>query len=104
MQTLSSSACVNGTALPRRGQKQETAMSTMTIQSKSQSKSSGAFGRVAGSITRWVRALARYFDRRAAIKELRELDDRALHDIGLSRCNIERELRGRARPDVTRFL
>jgi uncharacterized protein YjiS (DUF1127 family) len=34
-------------------------------------------------------AIALYFARRAAIKSLRELDDRALRDIGLLRCQIE---------------
>jgi uncharacterized protein YjiS (DUF1127 family) len=33
--------------------------------------------------------IARHFARRAAIKALRELDDRALWDIGLLRCQIE---------------
>ena len=34
-------------------------------------------------------ALAAYLERRAAIKALRQLDDRALRDIGIVRCNIE---------------
>jgi uncharacterized protein YjiS (DUF1127 family) len=33
--------------------------------------------------------IARYFVRRAAIKRLHELDDRALRDIGLVRSQIE---------------
>jgi uncharacterized protein YjiS (DUF1127 family) len=51
---------------------------------------------------RWARALAVYSDRRAAIKELRELDDRALRDIGLSRCEVEKAAAGFAKPDITR--
>ena len=38
--------------------------------------------------------IARYFIRRAAIKTLRELDDRALWDIGLLRCQIEPAVHG----------
>ncbi|MGY4480713.1 DUF1127 domain-containing protein [Bradyrhizobium sp. USDA 3364] len=37
----------------------------------------------------WGEALATYWVRREAIKTLRQLDDRALRDIGLSRCHIE---------------
>jgi uncharacterized protein YjiS (DUF1127 family) len=42
----------------------------------------------------WPRALVRYWYRRAAIKSLLELDDRALRDIGLTRCHIEAAVRG----------
>jgi uncharacterized protein YjiS (DUF1127 family) len=38
--------------------------------------------------------IARHFARRAAIKTLRELDDRALWDIGLLRCQIEGAVHG----------
>ena len=39
-------------------------------------------------------ALAAYLERRAAIKALRQLDDRALRDIGIVRCNIEAVVTG----------
>ncbi|KJC42762.1 hypothetical protein UP09_18360 [Bradyrhizobium sp. LTSP885] len=39
-------------------------------------------------------ALATYWVRREAIKTLRQLDDRALHDIGISRCHIESAVAG----------
>jgi uncharacterized protein YjiS (DUF1127 family) len=73
-------------------------MSSITVQSAT----SGAFSRAARWIMRWARALAVYSDRRAAIKELRELDDRALRDIGLSRCEVEKAAAGFAKPDITR--
>ena len=38
--------------------------------------------------------ILRYFVRRAAIASLRELDDRALRDIGLVRCQIEPAVHG----------
>jgi uncharacterized protein YjiS (DUF1127 family) len=52
---------------------------------------------------RWAHVLAVYLDRRAAITELSELDDRALRDIGLSRCEVEKAFRGCAKPDITRI-
>jgi uncharacterized protein YjiS (DUF1127 family) len=39
--------------------------------------------------------IARYFIHRAAIARLRERDDRALQDIGLTRNEIEAAVRGR---------
>jgi uncharacterized protein YjiS (DUF1127 family) len=39
-------------------------------------------------------ALATYWMRREAIKTLSELDDRALRDIGISRCHIEGAVTG----------
>jgi uncharacterized protein YjiS (DUF1127 family) len=38
--------------------------------------------------------IARYFGHRAAIKSLRELDARALRDIGLTRSEIEAAVHG----------
>jgi uncharacterized protein YjiS (DUF1127 family) len=43
--------------------------------------------------TGWER-IARYLVHRAAIASLRELDDRALSDIGLKRSQIEAAVRG----------
>ena len=51
----------------------------------------GAFSRLFSA--GWER-IARYFVRRAAIANLRELDDRALRDIGLARSQIEAAVRG----------
>ena len=68
-----------------------------------QSVTAGAFGRGARWVTRWAHALAVYLDRRAAIAELSELDDRALRDIGLSRCEVEKALRSFVKPDITRI-
>ena len=73
-------------------------MSSITVQSATL----GAFGRAVRWMLRWARALADYLDRRAVIQELRELDDRALRDIGLSRCEVEKALAGFAKPDITR--
>jgi uncharacterized protein YjiS (DUF1127 family) len=51
----------------------------------------------------WTHALLAYWDRRAAIKALRQLDDRALRDIGLARCHIEKAVSGVADPDLGRL-
>jgi uncharacterized protein YjiS (DUF1127 family) len=45
-------------------------------------------------IGRFPRALMLHWYRRAAVKSLGELDDRALRDIGLQRCHIEAAVRG----------
>jgi uncharacterized protein YjiS (DUF1127 family) len=50
----------------------------------------------------WACALVTYLERRAAIKTLRELDDRLLRDIGLQRCDIEPAARGGFHPDIAR--
>jgi len=53
------------------------------------------------TMTRWLarfaRALMLHWYRRAAVKSLSELDDRALRDIGLQRCHIEAAVRGEVR-------
>jgi len=64
---------------------------------------SGVFGRWARRIGVWARAFAAGWNRRAAMKDLHQLDDRALRDIGLSRCEIERAVHGFDRPDLARF-
>ena len=51
-----------------------------------------------GGVIRWAgkgaHALATWLERRRAIKALRELDDRALRDIGIARCHIEQVVIG----------
>jgi uncharacterized protein YjiS (DUF1127 family) len=52
----------------------------------------------------WARDIAYYFDRRAALKRLRELNDRELRDIGLARGQIEAAVCGFiSRPDRGRL-
>ena len=61
----------------------------------------------AGGFVRWIEggatALLTYLERRAAIKTLRQLDDRALRDIGLSRCQIEAAVGGALNPEMARL-
>ena len=54
-------------------------------------KRPGAFSQLFASC---CDAIAGYFVRRAAIATLRELDDRALRDIGLARSQIEAAVHG----------
>jgi len=59
---------------------------------------------LAGWLNSWVqglfRELLRWETRRAAIKALRQLDDRELRDIGLSRVQIEAAVCGFARAEA----
>jgi uncharacterized protein YjiS (DUF1127 family) len=58
----------------------------------------GASGGLVPWIEAGAHALLAYLDRRAAIKTLRGLDDRALRDIGISRCQIEAAVGGALNP------
>ena len=73
----------------------------------SQAAAQAAIPTAAGGLIRragiWVHALVTYWDRRAAIKALHELDDHGLRDIGLARCHIEAAVRGVADPNIARF-
>jgi uncharacterized protein YjiS (DUF1127 family) len=52
----------------------------------------------------WARDIAHYFTRRAALKRLRQFNDRELRDIGLSRGQIEAAVYGFiSRPDLGRL-
>jgi uncharacterized protein YjiS (DUF1127 family) len=59
-----------------------------------------------GSLRRlgiWAHAVAAYLDRRAAVKALRQLDDRELRDIGLTRSHIEFAVWGLSDPELGRL-
>jgi uncharacterized protein YjiS (DUF1127 family) len=62
-----------------------------TIVRPAVTKRPGAFSRLFSAS--W-NGIARYFVRRAAIASLRELDDRALRDIGLKRSQVEAAVYG----------
>lgn len=52
----------------------------------------------------WAHRIARYHDRRTALKRLAELGDRELHDIGLTRGELEAAVHGFiAAPDRARM-
>ena len=51
----------------------------------------------------WAHAIVAYLDRRAAVKALRQLDDRELRDIGLTRSHIEFAVWGISDPELGRL-
>jgi len=55
------------------------------------------------SLGNWAHAIAAYLDRRAAIKALRQLDDRELRDIGLVRSRIDQAVWGHVDSDLGRL-
>ena len=74
----------------------------------SQSPAHPAIPNLLGGLVRrigmWAHAVAAHWERRAAIKALRQLDDRALRDIGIARCHIETAvLGGAANPEMGRL-
>ena len=64
------------------------------------SLNSGGFFRRFGI---WAQAIVDFLHRRAAIKTLRQMNDRELRDIGLTRSQIEDAVFGYANPDVWRL-
>ena len=77
-------------------------MSTMSSTATRPATSSlfGGFVRLIGAC---AHAIVAYWDRRDAIKLLREMDDRELRDIGLARCHIDAAVGGALNPDMARF-
>jgi len=61
-------------------------------------KAAGRPGGFSRLLRAWWGEIARYFVRRAAVASLHRLDDRALRDIGLERCQIEAAVRGLIAP------
>jgi uncharacterized protein YjiS (DUF1127 family) len=98
---LPNSVCVNGIASRCRCQ-QEKKMTTISDHA-AQPAISGVWRGFARWIGMWPRALAAYWDRRAAIKTLHQLDDRALRDIGIVRSHIEAAVGGALNPGMARF-
>jgi uncharacterized protein YjiS (DUF1127 family) len=80
----------------------------MSTMSSTSAAAQAAIPGTSGGLNRrfgiWAHALVAYWDRRAAIKALRQLDDRALRDIGLARCHIEVAVGGGAlNPEMGRL-
>jgi uncharacterized protein YjiS (DUF1127 family) len=101
-QPLSNSVCADGIALPGES-RLEMKMSTIS-QSPAQPAIANLLGGLVRRIGIWAHGAAAYWERRAAIKALRELDDRALRDIGIARCHIETAvLGGAANPEMGRL-
>jgi uncharacterized protein YjiS (DUF1127 family) len=65
--------------------------------------SGGFFRRVGTWFGTWAYVLVDHLHRRAAIKMLRQMNERELRDIGLTRSQIEDAVSGPANPDVWRL-
>jgi uncharacterized protein YjiS (DUF1127 family) len=63
--------------------------------------SSGGFFR---ALANGALALFDHLERRAAVKTLNQLDDRALRDIGITRSQIEDAVFGQVKAELTRYL
>ena len=70
---------------------------SMTSRATVELRRAGSFGVVSPWVASWLRALAMNLDRRAAIRELQESDDRELWDIGITRSQIEDAVKGEFR-------
>jgi uncharacterized protein YjiS (DUF1127 family) len=70
---------------------------SMMVRAAAEPGHAGSFGGVLRWLAGWANRLITYFHRRAAIKMLMELDDRALRDIGLTRSHIEAAVKGEFR-------
>ena len=78
-----------------------TTISQTAGRSLSPSSSSGGFFRALAS---GAYALFDLLERRAAVKTLHELDDRALRDIGINRSQIEDAVYGQFKAELSRYL
>ncbi len=78
-----------------------TTISQTAGRSLSPSSSSGGFFRALAS---GAYALFDLLERRAAVKTLHELDDRALRDIGITRSQIEDAVGGSVKNELMRYL
>jgi uncharacterized protein YjiS (DUF1127 family) len=76
---------------------------TMISSAGTQPATSGTSGGIVRFIAVRAHALAAYWERRAAIRMLRERDDRELRDIGLVRSQIEAAVGGAFNPDMGRM-
>ena len=65
--------------------------------------SGGFFRRVGTRFGTWAYVLVDHLHRRSAIKTLREMNERELRDIGLTRSQIEDAVSGLANPNVWRL-
>jgi uncharacterized protein YjiS (DUF1127 family) len=80
--------------------KKMTTISQTAGQSLSPPSSGGFFRAIVNS----AYAVLDFLERRAAIKTLNELDDRALRDIGITRSQIEDAVGGSFKNEMMRYL
>jgi uncharacterized protein YjiS (DUF1127 family) len=98
-----SSGCIDGIAVAARDgcRRRKMTMLSQTAGRNLSPPSSGGFFRL---LAHAAYALLDILERRAAIKTLSELDDRALRDIGITRSQIEDAVSGHVRSELMRYL
>jgi uncharacterized protein YjiS (DUF1127 family) len=77
---------------------------TMISQAAGRSLRPSSSGGFLGTLANGAYALFDRLERRSAVKTLNELDDRALRDIGITRCQIEDAVYGQVKAELTRYL
>ena len=77
-------------------------MTTMSQAAAQPAVSLGSSG-LLRKVGNWAHAIAAYLDRRAALKALRQLDDRELRDIGLVRSHIDQAVWGHVDAELGRL-
>ena len=77
---------------------------TSISQTAAQPVTAGRPGGFVRWIEGWANDLTAYWVRREAVKALRQLDDRALRDIGISRGQIDRAVWGCADTERARLM
>lgn len=70
---------------------------SMMFRAATEQGRAGSFPLVSSWVASWVSALAASLDRRAAIKQLQQSDDRELQDLGITRSQIEDAVNGEFR-------
>ena len=95
--------CASGIDLAARDDCRRTNMTTIsqTAGRPLSPPSSGGFLR---SLVKAAAVLLDFLERRAAVKTLNQLDDRALRDIGITRSQIEDAVYGQVKAELTRYL
>lgn len=77
---------------------------TTLSQTAGRNLSPRSIGGIFRTLASAVHALLDFLERRAAIKTLHELDDRALRDIGIARSQIEDAVGGHMKSELMRYL
>jgi uncharacterized protein YjiS (DUF1127 family) len=100
LQTAFAAAGIPFAARTIAGEEEMTTLSQTAGQNLSPPETGGFFRLLANG----VHAVLDFLERRAAIRTLHELDDRALRDIGIARSQIEDAVGGHVKTELMRFM
>jgi uncharacterized protein YjiS (DUF1127 family) len=96
-------AWASGIAFAARNECRRRKMTTIS-QTAGQSLSPPSSGGFFRAIVNSAYAVLDFLERRAAVKTLHELDDRALRDIGITRSQIEDAVGGSFKSEMIRYM